>query len=1323
MLRSRSQLGFSSVMGACFVQRVNSVMRFALVAVGAAVLAGTGDFGATARARAQTATAPVAQAPVAQTQAAPSAQAPAATAPLTQSPVAAPVPAVAAAAPALPAEPQGGTIQGTVKASGVPLPGVAVTATNTLTGRKYATSTGIDGAFQMTVPRNGRYVVKTDLTGFASVTEEVVVNASSQNGGLPTETAEFKVDLASRVAQQPVQTATTTTGAASGRHATAAGAGRTATSAAGAVARVGRGTQALAVHGNNDSDQTDASTGETNSDTLLPSFGAVASDDSSASANESIAVTGVQGQTNGLAGFSQDDLQNRIQDMQRNGFANSDIASTLSGVMQTGTFGPGGPGGGGPGGGPGGGGPGGGFGGPGGGGPGGGGPGGGFGGGGGRGGGGFNGFGGGFRGQNPNAWHGSLAYTGANSALNADSRSFTGTPIDKPQSDRNTLIASFTGTPYIPGWIKPNPKQFVFLSVQETRNTSPSTSQIIVPTLYQRYGDLTPGYPYQAGQTYTGAIYDPIQTYVNSNGQTVTNPGYGLPYTNANCDPRLLSIHASPYTCIPSFELNAPTASASALAAQQLMAYYPLPNITPNSLNENYQATFPGSSHSSQLSARYNRSFGATPVRGQRGAGGGRGTGARSQNRNAPPALRQSIAENFACSHSASANSNFSPLLGGSSATDGYSLSSAYTIGYGRINSSAMLSWSRSSSNTLNYFTNGPSNPATAAGVYVGNSTIYSNPFYFGVPSIAMSGTTGVASLSDTSPSSSINQTISFSDFVSYTHKKHNMRFGLDFHRIHNDSIGTNGVLGSFTFSGYATEGATNQASNVSGGSAVADFLLGQPLQTSITADPNKIYLRGNSWDWYAQDDWRARSNLTFNYGLRWEYFSPYEEKYDRLVNLQLTGSGSTLAIQNVCPNSTAGCALTGSQFGTPATLVNPYKTMYEPRVAIAWQPKSRWTKNTVVRSGYGINYNTGQYSRFASKLAAQQPFATTQTNTLSTLTSPTTCTPSNMSLTSGFGCSTQTTQSNYGVNPNYRLGMVQSYNLGIQRTLPQGIVLNIDYTGAYAGNLDMVRKPNRTATGILNSSSGQFSYEDSLGYQRSNALSVSARERMHKGVSLQAAYTYSHSIDDASSVGGSGGYTVQNDLDLGAEESNSSFDHRQSFNVGFILEPPFGPNRAFLNKGGVWAHILDGYSISGTFTTSTGGYASPQYTGTSAELEVGTDYLRPNRVPGQSIKGAGTRTAWFNTAAFSAPVAGTYGTASRNSIQMPGTLTVNGSLSRTVSFGGTRSFEARITANNALNTVQYGSVNTTINSPTGYGQVTGAASMRLFNYTARFRF
>jgi hypothetical protein len=1187
----------------------------------------------------------------------------------TAAPAAAPAP-VATPAP-VPAAPQGGTIKGTVKAGTIPLPGVAVTATNTLTGKKYATTTDIDGVYQMAVPRNGRYVVRTELAGFATVTQEVMVNASSENNGLPTQTAEFKIDLASRVAPADTTQSGTTTAAATGA--------RTGTTAAGttqaAVARVGRGTQALNVEDNQNADTTDATAGQLNSGTQLPSLGVGAASDTSAS-SESIAVSGQQGQINGLAGFSEDDLRNRIEGMQRQGLSNGDIAGTLTGVMQAGTFG-------GPDGGPG---PGGGFGGPGGG-PGGGGPGGGFGGGGGfrgggggggrgGGGGGFGGGGfGGFRGQNPNAWHGTVSYNGSNSAIDAIPFSVTGTPVAKPPSDTNTLIASFTGTPYIPGLIAPNPKQFVFFTVQEQRNTRSSISQQIVPTAAQRLGDLTGA----------GSVIDPRT---------------GLPYGASNCLGGLYSLNASPTACIPQSEISA--------AGLALMNYYPLPNITPTGTQDNFQTITATQTHTSQVSARYNRSFGSAPVRGGRGGfGGGRGGGG-GQNRNLPPTLRQSIGENFAYSHSAGASQYYSPLLGGKTETDGYSFTSSYTVGYGRLNSTATVGWNRSVSAGSNYFTNGLANPAIAAGIYIANPTIYNTPFYYGVPSVNL---TGLSGLSDSRPSNAINQTITFSDFVSYSHKRHNMRFGLDFHRIHADSIGGTNVLGSFTFSGAVTQ------------NPIADLLIGQPQQTAITAGLNKIYLRGNSWDWYAQDDWRARSNLTFNFGLRWEYFSPYSEKNGHLVNLNLAGSGSALQISNVCATAAAGCAAVGSQ-----TLVNPDKALYSPRLAVAWQPKFKFTKQTVVRASYGINYNTGQYSRFASTMSFQQPFAITQTNTLTSAASPTTCTTANMSLntrfqnSTGFNCSTQTTQSNFGVNPNYRLGMVQAYNLGVQRTLPKGIVLNIGYTGAYAGNLDILRAPNRNASGVLNPSSGQFTYEDSLGYQRSNSLYVSAQKRMQKGIALGGTYTYAHSIDDASSVGGSGNSIAQDDQNLGAEESNSSFDRRHSLSGNFVIEPPFGPNRAFFNKGNWESKVLDGFSISGQFSFASGGWATPTYTGTAQEIAAGANSLRPNRVAGTSISGPKTLKSWFNTGAFVAPPAGTYGNASRNSIELPGTVSVNGSLSRTFSLGETRNLEMRITASNALNTVQYSGVNTQVNSPT-FGQVISPAGMRSFTYQARYRF
>jgi trimeric autotransporter adhesin len=1167
-----------------------------------------------------------------------------------------------------------GVIRGTVKAGALPLPGVAVTATDA-TGKKYATTTDITGAFAMAVP-SGKYSVEAELAAFAEVTQQVVVDTAN---GKAEQVAEFGLQLASRV--PPPVAAPAKSEVAAGTKPAAPGSTTPSTTAATTPRRRstrqlpggagGRGVQSLSVEDIN-GNTLDASTGSGDLGVQIPTVGGIDSSDPSL-ASDTLAVSGAQGQTNGLAGLSQDQLQQRIQEFQQQaqangGDVNGQIAIGLGGLMGGNGFG--GPGGG----------PGGGFGGP----------------GGGRGGGGGGrGGGGGFRGMNPTQPHGSFAYTGSNNALNAIPFSVQGTPVPNPPGDTNTLIASITGTPFIPHLTKPNPKQFVFLSVQETRNTSSSISSAIVPTAAERSGDFS-GLP------------------------TIYNPATGAPFGGGTgC------ANTSSTNCIP-------TASISN-AAQALLSYYPLPNITPTGAQNNFQTITTGSTHSSQISARYNRSFGQAPTRGGGrgggGAGGARGGGQR-QNQNAPKVLRQSIAENFAYSHSASATPSFSPLLGGKSSTEGYSFASSYTIGYGRINSTATLNWNRSHSLGSNYFTNATVNPAqaleangTSSALNVGGvPSIYGNPFYFGIPSISLTQFSG---LSDATPSEKVSQTISFTDFVAYRHGKHNLRVGGDIRRIHADSIGGTAVLGSFSFSGFATESLAQQqcvpsttqtCSFPAAGSPVADLLLGLPLQTGITAGLNKIYLRANVLDWYVQDDYRVKANVTLNLGLRWEYFSPYVEKYNRLTNL--THNADFTQISQVCATTVAGCAA-----GSPRSLVNPDRIMYSPRIGIAWSPKFKFTKNTVVRGGYGINYNTGQYATFASKLAFQQPFAVTQTNTLNTATSPTDCLLGVMTLTNGFGCSTQTTQSNYAVNPNYRLGYVQVFNVDIQRSLPQGIVLNVGYTGSLGGNLDMLRAPNRTATGVIDPTVNQFTYEDSVGFQRSNTLAVNARKRLQKGISLQATYTFSHSIDNASSIGGSGSSIAQNDQDLQAEESNSSFTVRQKVAGNWILELPFGPNRAFLNKGGVWSKIMDGYSVSGTYTFATGGYATPSYAGTTAEIVSGAgSSLRPDLVPGQSITGARTLKNWFNTAAFAAPAAGTYGTAARNSIELPGTVSINGSLSRTVQLGDTRSIEARITANNAFNTVQYAGVYTSVNSA-NFGQVSSAAAMRSLTYLVRFRF
>jgi hypothetical protein len=149
----------------------------------------------------------------------------------------------------------------------------------------------------------------------------------------------------------------------------------------------------------------------------------------------------------------------------------------------------------------------------------------------------------------------------------------------------------------------------------------------------------------------------------------------------------------------------------------------------------------------------------------------------------------------------------------------------------------------------------------------------------------------------------------------------------------------------------------------------------------------------------------------------------------------------------------------------------------------------------------------------------------------------------------------------------------------------------------------------------------------------------------------------------------------------------------------------------------------MDGYSLSGSFTFASGNYFTPGYSNNQSEAAAaGTFNQRPNRVIGQPITGPGKLKEFFNTAAFTAPPSGQYGTASQGSIEGPGTVSTVAVLSRTVTLGDTRSFEARVQANNVFNTVQYNSIGINENA-SNFGQVTGAAAMRTVTFIARYRF
>ena len=727
-----------------------------------------------------------------------------------------------------------------------------------------------------------------------------------------------------------------------------------------------------------------------------------------------------------------------------------------------------------------------------------------------------------------------------------------------------------------------------------------------------------------------------------------------------------------------------------AAPATALLAYVPLPNLPGQLLN--YQRLAAADTNTTKFGLRYNRSIGnstGSPLMGmlQRYLG-----------RSAPG---QSINVNYNYMHTGADQLNLFPDLDGKAQITQNSLQLGYSLGVGQITSKLSADWNRTNSQLMNGFTN-TTNVAAAAGL----SNLPTNPMLYGLPNLIMNQ---FSNASELQPNFQVQQTISLSETSSWMHGKHNVKFGGDFRRAYFELLGDTNSTGAYIFTGVFTEQPGTRSSGVGQtGSSLADCLLGLPQETTIEAPYQKAYLRENVYDAFLQDDWRALPNLSVLAGLRYEYFSPYSEVNDRLATLDTGNNFASVA--TVLPNGVG--PFTGK---FPRTLVYPERDDFAPRFGFAWN----MGHDTVLRAGYGIDFTNGQYVTFAQNLAFEPPWANVQTNQTTNIAGALACSP--ICLANGFPA--PQTEGNFAVDKNYRLPYIQVWNLNVQHTAPWNVVLNLGYSGSKGTRLDVVDAPGRTATGSL--SGVLYDYEDSTAFSNYNGLTFSARKRLSNGIGLQARYTYSHSIDDASSIGGNGGTSTtpaQNWQDLLAEESNSSFDIRHQVVGNFLYELPFGPDQRRLTSG--WAgNALNGISVSGTFDFASGEPLTPHYEATVADVARGSaGSLRPDRVPGASLtEGGGSLDHWFNLAAFTDP-ANVYGTASRYSIPGPGTVSVDASLSKTVRFSETRTFEMRATADNVFNTVQYSSVDTTLGSAS-YGQVTGAAPMRQFSFMARFRY
>jgi len=651
-------------------------------------------------------------------------------------------------------------------------------------------------------------------------------------------------------------------------------------------------------------------------------------------------------------------------------------------------------------------------------------------------------------------------------------------------------------------------------------------------------------------------------------------------------------------------------------------------------------------------------------------------------------------------------------LFGFTDTSRGYGLSSTEGWSHSfkpRFINSANLSFSRSIAKAQPFFAYGE-NVAQELGITGTNQ----DPVDYGPPNLSF---TNFAGLTDGSASTSRNQTTNFTDTVTYViRRKHNLQFGYGYRRMQQNALSYANSRGSFTFSGLLTSQLNAVGQPTSGtGMDFADFLLGLPQSSSVRINDTNNYFRGWATNWYGQDDWRVNRGLTFNLGLRYEYFSPYTELHGHLANLDL--NPAMTAVTLVTPADPLG-AYSGTY---PASLVNPDKNNHSPRAGFAWRPSQK--NSRVIRGGYSIFFSGSVYPQMAAKMAAQPPFATTASLT----TSP----ANSLTLEDGFSAlASQTITNTYAVDKNYKLPYAQTWVVAVQQTLPSNLLVELEYLGTKGTGLDVLEQPNRAPAGSpltagqnleIADASG-FTYETDHANSIYHAGQVRITRRFSRGMSAVALYTYSKSIDDASSfTGGGSGTLVQNPLDLSAERGLSTFDQRNKFSLTYLLSSPVGIHGLWRN-GGWKTRALSGWTLSGTFTANSGTPLTALVSGNLANTG-GIAAFGSSRAEATGLSIGAGGYPYFNLLAFTTPPAGEFGNAGRDTIIGPSLIALNAAMNRAWRFGETRrQLQLRLSATNVLNHVQITGFGTTVNAVT-YGVATSASATRTVQLTMRFNF
>jgi len=589
-----------------------------------------------------------------------------------------------------------------------------------------------------------------------------------------------------------------------------------------------------------------------------------------------------------------------------------------------------------------------------------------------------------------------------------------------------------------------------------------------------------------------------------------------------------------------------------------------------------------------------------------------------------------------------------------------------------------------------------------------------------GVPMITFANVNTFIGSPNFLPKHQITQQYEFTDTLSWTLGKHQLKFGGDLRApLRNNFQDVPATRGALNFDKIFTclRQSNNQCAPNTGLS-YADFLVGY-VQTAQLSNPFQVDQRIHMYSGFVQDDFKVSSKLTMNLGVRYDFSTPVYDAKNHLANFNPSGAGSLVFASD------------GSLFNR--TQVEPNRHNFAPRLGLAYQ----LNRKTVVRAGYGIFYAPFERIGSEDQLALNPPsFINNNISLPSTAAAPL------FLLHNGFPTNfldpaqlVLTRVKIRAANPQAPSTNVQQWSFGFQRELPLGMFIEADYVGTKSTHLNTLRDLNQPINGVVPYPNfGQIEYRDPLGNAVYDGLDLTVERRFKAGLAFRAAYTNSKSIDNTAehlSAYGSNSFG-QNGRDFKSWRGLSDFDVPQRLVFSYVYELPFGKGKAMASHG-ILSYIAGGFQTSGALTLASGRPFTIFAASNNSSIDIGLQQALAN-VIGTPVMPQ-TVNCWFyasknsgcngitGTDAFATPPAGVFGNEGRNTLRGPGTKVFDFSLARNFSITERAQLQFRWEVFNLTNTVQFGLPNTNISGGTP-GVITSlAGDPRLMQFALRLKF